>query len=100
MLYQPLRRPESGFCTLTASELGEAIYYQVPSPKPENPACPEGEWYCQNPECVVREVTIYCKLHGEGRSVMRCPACGELLKFHHWLRTETLVPYKGETDSA
>jgi aspartate carbamoyltransferase regulatory subunit len=80
--------------------LDGAISYQLPSPKPQNPDCPRGEWYCQNPECVVREVRIRCKLHGEGRAVMRCPVCGVLLKFHHWLRTKTLVPYKGDADSA
>ncbi len=26
---------------------------------------------------------------------MRRPACDALLKFHYWLRTETLVPCKG-----
>lgn len=72
----------------------------MPIRKPEHRKYPEGEWYCPNPKCVVREVTVFCKLYDEGRSVMRCPACGELLKFHHWLRTETLVPYKGYGPSA
>jgi hypothetical protein len=94
-LYQPFEPPESA--CYPVSLLEGAIYYQVPSEKPADRACPRGEWYCQNPECVVREVTIFSKLHGEGRSVMRCPVCGSLLKFHHWLRTETLVPYKDET---
>jgi hypothetical protein len=49
---------------------------------------------------MVRQVTIFCKLHGEALPQMRCPACRELLKLHHWLRTETLMPYKEDTASA
>jgi hypothetical protein len=45
---------------------------------------------------LVGEVTIFCKLHGEGLPKMNCPACRKPLKFHHWLKTETLVPFKGE----
>ena len=96
-LYQPFRPSEIAFA---ASELAGAIDYQVPSRKPPNRQYPEGEWCCRNPECVVREVRVFCKLHGAGRSVLRCPACQELLKFHHWLRTETLVPYQGDAPSA
>ncbi len=50
--------------------------------------------------CVPLISRIFCKLHGEGRAVMRCPACDALLKFHHWLMTKTLVPYKRDADSA
>jgi hypothetical protein len=97
-LYQPFQPPASGFYHL--SELNGSIGYDVPSKEPENPDCPKGEWYCQNSECVVRTVTIFCKLHGEDLPKMRCPACRQLLKFHHWLRHEILVPYKEDSGSA
>jgi hypothetical protein len=94
ILYQPFKR--SGRC-YPLSELDGAISYQVASPEPESVNCPEGEWYCQNPNCVVREVIIRCKLYGEAMPRMKCPACGKPLKFHHWLRHKTLVPCKEET---
>jgi hypothetical protein len=92
--YQPFQCRELGL--ITASELTGAICHQVESPEPENRECPEGEWYCENSECVVREVTIFCKLFGEVLPKMKCPACQKLLKFHHWLKNEILVPYEGE----
>ncbi len=98
VLYQPFQPREPGF--ITVSELAGAISHQVPSQEPEKADCPEGEWYCANPECVVREVTIFCKLCGETLPKMKCPACREPLEFHHWLRNETLVPYKEETAPA
>jgi hypothetical protein len=64
--------------------------------EPENPEVPEGEWYCDNSDCVVRECTIRCKLHGEKLPKMRCPACSSALKFHHWIGHETLVPVRQE----
>jgi hypothetical protein len=97
-LYQPFQPPACGFYTLSA--LNGAIGYRLPSKEPANPDCPEGEWYCENSECVVRTVAIFCKLHGEELPKMRCPACRQLLKFHHWLRHEILVPYEEETLSA
>ncbi len=95
ILYQPFQSRDPRFITL--SELAGAISYKVPSQEPANADCPKGEWYCANPACVVREVTIFCKLRGEALPKMTCPACREPLKFHHWLRHETLVPYKEET---
>ncbi len=94
ILYQPLpRRP---FGLIHGNELSEGICYHEPSLEPDSENCPMGEWYCQNTWCVVRQVRIDCKLFGEELPRMRCPACRALLKFHHWLRHETLVPYKGE----
>ena len=52
---------------------------------------PVGEWYCENPNCVVRECTIYCKLDGDALPKMNCPACSSNLKFHHWIGFETLM---------
>src|SRR5260370_27406620 len=62
ILYQPFQPREPGF--ITASELAGAISHQVPSQEPESADCPQGDWYCANPECVVRDVTIFSKLDG------------------------------------
>ena len=93
-LYQPFQPPASGFYAVSALE--GSIGYELPSKEPKNPNCPRGEWYCENSDCVVRHVTVYCKLYGEPLPKMRCPACRKVLKFHHWLRHEILVPYKGD----
>ena len=58
------------------------------------------EWYCQNPECVVRQGRNFRKLRGEDLPTMECPACRQLLKFHHGLRHEILVPYQEDQASA
>jgi len=89
------RERKSGFDPMTSGEFFSAIFYQVPS-SVVNEQCPEGEWYCTNEECVVREVTVYCKLFGETLPEMSCPACKKRLKFHHWLEVRTLVPVEVE----
>jgi hypothetical protein len=91
-LYHPLRRRDFFW----SDQLADAICYRVPASRPADAQSPEGEWYCPNPECVVRTVTIFCKLYGEALPRMSCPACGEPLRFQHWLKHETLVPYRGE----
>jgi len=94
-LYRPLpRRP---FRAVTSKELFEGIHYRVPCPEAETDSsvCPIGEWYCENTWCVVRQVTISCKLYGEKLPTMKCPACRSKMKFQHWLCGETLVPYEG-----
>jgi len=50
---------------VTAAELVACKYCRVRIAEPECANIPEGEWYCPNPECVVRECTIRCKLYGE-----------------------------------
>ncbi len=80
----------AGFYPASALEGSKSCSF--PIPEPENPNIPEGEWYCENPECVVRECKILCKLYGEELPTMECPACSSLLKFHHWIGHETLVP--------
>lgn len=48
--------------------------------------CPHGEWYCEGEDCIVREVQIQCKLHGDKMpDYFACPLCGQPLKFHNWL---------------
>ena len=72
--------------------LGGAIFYHVAAAEPEHPDYPHGQWYCMNPECVVRQVSVACKLYGDPLPAMDCPACHEPMKFEHWWREETLVP--------
>jgi hypothetical protein len=82
---------------ITSKELMEGLYPEVPSARPDSAACPTGEWYCHNEDCVVREVRVSAKYLG-GRPpskppAMNCPACGERMGFHHYLRSLALVPY-------
>jgi len=63
-------------------------------PEPECPNIPEGEWYCTNSACVVRECVVSCKTYGEPLPEMWCPVCGETMKFEHWIGHETLVPVR------
>jgi hypothetical protein len=76
------------------SELDGAKFCSFPTVARENPNTPEGEWYCENPECVVRECRVHCKLYGEELPAMHCPACAEAMKFHHWIGHKTLVPVR------
>jgi hypothetical protein len=89
VLFRKLERNAQGFVLACASELVGAICHDVSAPKPDYPLVPRGQWYCQYSDCVVREVEVRCKLYGEKLPVMRCPACRQRLKFHHWLRHET-----------
>jgi hypothetical protein len=77
-----------------ASELIGSKSCSRPTSELENPNVPEGEWYCENSDCVVRECTIRCKLYGEELPRMNCPACSSPLKFHHWIGHEILVPVR------
>jgi hypothetical protein len=88
------RQPKQPLDIVRASELAEAICYAVRTLEPEHPEAPEGEWYCSNESCVVREVRVRCKLFGERRPMMKCPACGQRLTFHHWLGSRLLVPVR------
>jgi hypothetical protein len=92
--YQVCR--QGGFIRL--SELVDAKTCSFPAAEPENPNVPEGEWYCRNPCCVVRECRIRSKLYGEALPRLRCPACRSPLAFHHWLAHETLVPVSPPTN--
>lgn len=75
------------------SDLSDCISHEITCAKPAKPECPEGEWYCENPGCVVRTVKLFFKLHGEQMPVkLLCPVCQGSLKFHHWLDHETYVP--------
>jgi hypothetical protein len=85
-------KPAEAKDIVTGAELMACKYCRVPIAEPECANIPEGEWYCPNPECVVRECTIRCKLYGEPLPAMACPACGSALRFQHWIGYETLEP--------
>jgi hypothetical protein len=82
----------------TMSELTGALYADAGmSQQPDSPRFPRGEWYCENPRCTVREVRISDKyLDGKPPTappIRHCPACGQRLKFHGYLRRKvTLLP--------
>jgi hypothetical protein len=82
---------------VSASELVASKTCYFPTSEPQHPGMPEGEWYCPNPDCVVRQCTIRCKLFGEPLPSMRCPACSSRMKFQHWVGSATLVPVSPES---
>ncbi len=63
-----------GMRIYTARELEgmQCIYHPVSEPQDERQ--PFGEWYCDNSDCVIRQVEVACKL-----------------KFHHWRKVECLL---------
>src|SRR5262249_12509894 len=91
----PLYRPTKANL-FNMSELDEAKFADHVTTKPACKHTPRGEWYCQNSDCVVREVVIKVKLYGKRMpNTMKCPVCGTMLDFHHYLETETLLCVKG-----
>ena len=86
----------TGIRTYTGRDLDRLRTVYHPAAEPEDKRLPHGEWYCPNPDCVVREVQVTSKLLDMGDVVprMRCPGCGSKLKFHHWLHSETLLRCK------
>lgn len=80
----------------TNGEIFRIIGHTFPTDRRDD-HLPHGEWYCTNSECVVRQVEIRCKLYGEQMPAkMKCPACGSVLKFHHWIESESLLPVEQE----
>jgi len=82
------------FRSYTAAELMHAKFSTEPAAELDDARLPFGEWYCPNEECVAREVTVRAKLLDPADRLpetLRCPACGSQLKFHHWLKSETLL---------
>ena len=86
--------------TFKAYDLSELpdLWLQVPTDTPEQPHVPEGEWYCQNENCDVREVTVRCKYIDRRPPTtpptMKCPQCGKVLKFHHYVQIVGLEPVR------
>src|SRR5262249_32482788 len=99
-LYRLHNRSSSGLDLFRSSELADALFAKVTcNQRPDHPACPEGQWYCENEDCVVREVCILAKyLDGVPPKCpprMRCPSCGEPMTFHHYIKHLTLIPHTG-----
>jgi LSD1 subclass zinc finger protein len=99
-LYRVREKPAGdNFETTTAEELSSALFAEEAAAAPEYPYLPEGEWYCPNEDCEVREVRVSMKyLDGPPPASppkLRCPACRTPLEFHHYLRGITLVPCAG-----
>jgi hypothetical protein len=89
-----LREPKVGWEFLTASEFAGALFPEEACNAPEDPDAPEGEWYCHNEDCDVREVRVslkYLDAPPPRPPEMLCPLCGGPLVFHNYLRTLTLV---------
>jgi hypothetical protein len=85
----------------TSRELAAAKVASFPADAPDHPVSPEGEWYCQNTDCAVRECKITCRLHpGEAGmpATFGCPGCGQQMSFHHWIGHETLIPMTTEVN--
>ncbi len=95
-----VRERKPGLDLIRLSELMGALFAYVPcGGKPDSPHVPEGEWYCEFADCDVREVSIRAKYHGQAPKrppYFHCPGCGHRLKFHHYLRSITLLPVEGE----
>lgn len=89
---------KNGLMVFSLAELDGAKTTKRRVDKPLSDHCNEAEYFCQNTDCVVREVTIRVKLHGEPRpATFLCPACGiGPLKFHNWIEQETLFLVEGE----
>jgi hypothetical protein len=90
-------RQAKPFDVFTAAELVDFVFVTEPDEEPSDPQFPHAEWYCSNPPCAVREVSIRMK-HIDGRIpkrrlVMKCPRCGRSMKFHNYLRSFTLAPH-------
>jgi hypothetical protein len=77
------------------NQLAGAITRAKPAQQPDDRRLFEGEWYCEDERCEVREVQTSFKFLGKRPRTMpprlRCPLCGEPLKFHHYLIDETFI---------
>lgn len=96
-----VRRKAGTFNLMTGAELAAALVAEQPAKRPENDRLPHGCWYCENEECVVREVTVAAKLPDPGDKLpakLHCPCCQEVLSFQHWLTEVTLLPVQRENE--
>jgi hypothetical protein len=77
------------------SQFDGAITRTRPARQPRDRCLFEGEWYCSNERCEVRQVQMRFKFLDQPPATMppklHCPLCGKPLKFHHYLIDETLI---------
>jgi hypothetical protein len=94
-----LQRPDE---VTLSGDLANA--FQVPvdcGDTPADPRCPAGRWYCGNPGCSVRPVTIGAEYPGRTPAeppVMKCPECGEPMRFESYLAEVLLLPVEEDND--
>src|SRR5262245_24861729 len=76
------------------SSAGDLMKYQFVhvAGEKDDPEIWDGEWYCTNEDCTVREVIVSLKYEKREEPRMKCPLCGKVLKFHHALQTVPLLP--------
>jgi hypothetical protein len=71
-------------------------------PTPQNRRHPIGLWFCDNIECDARDVQVGAKYlrHPPPASppAMKCPCCGETLRFEHYLAEQLLLPSTLQAD--
>jgi excisionase family DNA binding protein len=67
-----------------------------------NPRCFEGRWFCEASACSAREVTASFEFMVEKPPiippVMKCPTCGEVLRFLSYLAEVLLLPVEDDND--
>lgn len=81
------------------SDLMDSWFREVPTAKPyPNNQIYRTEYYCDSSDnyCPVREVRIEIKYPEDwGKKLLfKCPICRNLLKFHHFLKTKSVVVKK------
>jgi hypothetical protein len=63
--------------------------------RPSDPRVPKGVWYCDNPECPVREVTVEAFFWGpqlpKAPPPTHCGRCKELMRFLNYVREVRLL---------
>lgn len=81
---------------MSCAELNAALFTHEPTHEDALPnhAIFAG-YYCENSECVVRNVTIDAKWEDGNRpkeTPFKCPACKTKMRFLHHIKVRTLVP--------
>lgn len=80
---------------LSSRELADAVFTVNPCDKSEHPFRICGEWYCCDEDCAIREVCVNLKFPDgdapDDDPILKCPGCGSVLKFHHFLTTRMLL---------
>lgn len=101
MLYETREPPEDGFGVVKLGDLIGCLGAKELDDSPEDSHrrrfIIEGEWYCQNSDCCVREVRITAKWPDGDRPdepQFECPSCAGTLDFHGHLKTTVLYPVK------
>lgn len=88
-----VRKNTSEPTDMSLGDLMKAKFARVRRKRPKDWKLYCAEWYCDNSDCPIREVTIDVKLaRRETLTLLSCPCCGHFLKFHCYLEEEVLVP--------